>query len=182
MNEVLTIRLIAEINQQSVAAVCTIVENHLNAGIKKFNLMIASPGGSVFHGIALYNFLKGIPAEINTYNFGNIDSIATVVYCAGIKRFCVPNCRFLIHSVGWGTKEPINLLEKQLNELVQNLETDRENIAKIIAANCDKKQSEIEKLMFTGTTFTADQAKEFGLVHEISPILLKENEKIIGIG
>lgn len=176
------IRLIAGIDQQSVSQLINTVERSINQGAKEIKILISSPGGSVFHGISAYNFLKGLPIKIETHNFGNIDSIATVIYCAGQERYCVPTARFLIHGVRFGSNGPIQFEEKQLDEIVKGLKNDRENIAKIIAENCKKTQSEVEKLMFDGTTFTPTSAKDFGLVHKISDRLFEEGDQIIGIG
>jgi len=182
MQDQITIRFIAEVNQQSANALIGIIENKLREGVKKFKILISSPGGTVFHGISIYNFLKGIPAEIETHNFGTVDSIASVIFCAGSKRYSVSNARFLIHSVAWGTPGPARFEEKQLKEQIKGLEIDRENIAKIIAENCKKKKNEVEKIMFEGTTFTPEQAKKFGLIDEIKDSLILEGENVIGIG
>lgn len=182
MDKQVAIRFLAEVNQQSVNTLISLIEAKIREGVKNFKILISSPGGTVFHGISAYNFLKGIPVEIETYNFGTIDSIATVIYCAGSKRFCVPNARFLIHGIGWNPPGGVRFEEKQLKEQLKSLEIDRENIAKILAENCEKTQAEIEKTMFEGTTLNPGQAKQFGLVHEISEVILLEGVEIIGIG
>jgi len=182
MDNKLVIRFNALINQNSVNQLISVVENGLNSGVKQIKLLISSPGGEVQHGVSAYNFLKGIPAVVQTHNFGNIDSMATVIYCAGEERLCMPTARFLIHGVKFGSNGPIQLEEKQLDEIVMGLKNDRANIAKIIAENCEKTQAEIEKIMFDGTTLTPTSAKELGLVHKISDQLINDGEKIIGIG
>jgi ATP-dependent Clp protease, protease subunit len=182
MEDRLVIRFNALIDQNSIKQLISVVENGLNTGVKQIKLLISSPGGDVQQGISAYNFLKGIPVEIQTHNFGNIDSMATVIYCAGEERFCMPTARFLIHGVKFGSNGPIQLEEKQLDEVVMGLKNDRASIAKIIAENCNKTQTDIEKIMFDGVTFTPNAAKDLGLVHKISDRLVEENEKIIGIG
>lgn len=182
MEKQVAIRFLAEVNQQSINVLISLIEAKIREGVKNFKILISSPGGTVFHGISAFNFLKGIPVKIETYNFGTIDSIATVVYCAGSKRFCVPNARFLIHGIGWNPPAGVRFEEKQLKEQLKSLEIDRENVAKIIAENCKKTQAEIEKTMFEGTTLNPEQAKQFGLVHEISEIILPKGVEIIGIG
>ncbi len=182
MEDKLIIRFNAPINQQSIGQLISTIENCLNDGVGKIKLLISSPGGEVAAGISAYNFLKGTPVEIETHNFGNIDSMATVVYCAGKHRLCMPTARFLIHSVNFNSNGPIHLPEKQLDEVVMGLKNDRENVAKIIAENCSKTQAEIEKLMFEGTTLIPTAAKEFGLVHKISDQLFEKGDRIIGIG
>jgi ATP-dependent protease ClpP protease subunit len=87
----------------------------------------------------------------------------------------------LIHSINWSSSSPVRFEEKKLKELVASLKIDRENIAKIIAENCKKEQSVVEKKMFNGTTYNPEEAKEFGLVTEITNKLFEEGEQIIGI-
>lgn len=176
----LVIRFMAGINQQSVSDLIGHIESRLQ-NFGKIRVLISSPGGEVFWGISAYNFLKGIGKEIETFNFGSVDSIASVIYCAGKKRFCVPNARFLIHSVSFMGSGNFSFEEKHLKEQLKSLGIDRENIAKIIATNCAKEQKEVEKTMLEGTTFNTEQAKEFGLVHEIEKNLLPESHELIGI-
>lgn len=172
----------ADINQQSVANLLSVVENNLNAGVRKFHILLSSNGGSVHHGITAYNFLRGIPAEIITHNIGSIDSIAAVIFCAGAKRLSVPNGRFLIHSVSWSSQGPVSFQEKELKEISSHLKIDRENISKIIAGNCQKSTQEIEQIMLEGKMFNPEEAKEFGLVTSISEELATNNMPLIGIG
>jgi ATP-dependent protease ClpP protease subunit len=176
------IRFMAEVNQQSINALMSIIEAKMREGAKEIKILLTSPGGSVFHGISAYNYLKGIPVKVETHNFGAIDSISAIIYCAGSKRLCVKNARFLIHGVAWGVGGAARFEEKQLKEQIKGMEIDRENIAKIIAENCNKTQKDIEDAMYEGTTLNPEQAKQFGLVHEINDILLPEGVEIIGIG
>jgi ATP-dependent Clp protease protease subunit len=176
------IRFLAEVNQQSANVLIGVVEDLIRKGTKNILLLISSPGGSVFHGVSIYNFLKRAPINIETCNFGSVDSIASVIYCAGEKRYCVPNARFLIHSISFNIQGNVSFEEKKLNEIIKGLKLDRENISKIIAENCQKEQEDIEKIMFEGTTYNPEEAKSFGLVNEIKEKLFEEGEEIIGIG
>jgi len=177
----LVIRFMAGVNQQSINNLIGNIESRLGS-FEKIRLLLSSPGGEVFWGISAYNFLRGIGKEIETFNFGSVDSIASVIYCAGSERLCVPNARFLIHSLIFMGSGNFSFEEKQLKERLKSLEIDRENIAKIIAANCKKEQNEIEKAMLEGTTFNPQQAKDFGLVHKIDENLLPGSYELVGIG
>jgi ATP-dependent Clp protease protease subunit len=178
----LTIRFLAPVNQESANTLISIIERHFNQGCKKFKILISSPGGEVIHGISVYNFLKGLDAEIETCNFGSVDSIATVIYCAGSRRFCVPNARFLIHGISFNIKGAATFDEKKMKEIVGGLKKDRENISGIISKACEEKEKKIEGLIFEGTTLNPEEAKTLGLVHEIEQDLISNDDKIIGIG
>src|SRR3990167_8092237 len=112
-----TIRFMANVDYQSVKALIDKVTEELNKGNSDFRILISSPGGYVDPGLSAFNFLRGIPAEVETVNFGSVDSIAAVLFCAGTQRISVPNARFIIHDVFRITpQQSINLSETQLVE------------------------------------------------------------------
>lgn len=94
------IRFMAPGNSQTVTRLFQIFDAKLKEKVERIHIMLSSPGGSVFHGISLFNFLRGSPIEVYTYNFGSVDSIGVVIFCAGNKRFCVPHAlRALFYCV-----------------------------------------------------------------------------------
>ncbi|MGC8805714.1 MAG: ATP-dependent Clp protease proteolytic subunit, partial [Candidatus Ratteibacteria bacterium] len=64
------IKFFAPVMDASINALMNAIDQKIREGISKFTILISSPGGSVFHGLSAYNYLKGIPAEIITHNFG----------------------------------------------------------------------------------------------------------------
>lgn len=117
--------------------------------------------------------MKGIPIEVDTYNFGSVDSIGVVIYCAGLKRYTVPHSRFLIHGVKMNINGQLSVDEKQLEEFLKSLQIDQMNIAKVIADTTAKNIEQIEKDMHNRTTLNPDEAIAYGLTHEIKSDLLK---------
>ena len=174
------IKLFAAINQQSINALMNVVDQELKGGIERFVLLISSPGGSDFYGLSAYNFLKGIPAEVITHNFGSVDSIAAVLFCTGNKRYSVPHARFLLHGVA-ASFEKAAFEEKQLEERLKSLQIDMQNIAGVIAATTRKTEKEIFDAMVERTTLNPEQAREFGLVHEIKEELIEPGADLISI-
>ena len=77
----------------------------------KIGLILSTPGGSVFHGLSIPNYLKGLPIEIDTYNFGSVDSIGVVIFQLGRRRYTVPHSRFLIHSVKFNINGQLSMDE-----------------------------------------------------------------------
>lgn len=175
------IRYFGPIDDDRVKKLMATLEQKLKEGRDRFVILISSPGGSVFHGISAYNFLKGIPAEVITHNFGSVDSIAVCLFCAGTKRLCVPHARFLIHGIGFDVPAGARFDEKLLGERIANLKNERETICRIIADNTGKKLEDVEQDMFTGITLTSEQAKDYGLVHEIKPELFEKQAEVISI-
>jgi len=175
------IRYFGPIDDERVKKLMATLEQKLKEGKERFVILISSPGGSVFHGVSAYNFLKGIPAKIVTYNFGSTDSVAVCLFCAGSQRLCVPHGRFLIHGIGFDVPTGARFDEKSLGERMTNLKNERETICRIIADNTGKKLEDVEQDMFTGITLTADQAKNYGLVHEIKSELFEKQAEVISI-
>jgi ATP-dependent protease ClpP protease subunit len=158
------------------------IDEKMKQGVTNFIILISSPGGSVFHGLTAYNYLKGLPVTITTHNFGSADSIGTVLYCAGSRRLSVPQARFLLHAVNLQFRGNQDLEEKQLEERLKGLKIDIENIAKVIAENTSKKSVEdITSAMLERITLNPQEAQSWGLVHEIKSELFEAGSEVISI-
>jgi len=175
------IKFFAVVNGNSSNALMTAIDQQIAKGKKKIILLISTLGGSVFHGISIYNYLKGIPITIATHNFGSIDSIGNIIYVAGEQRFSVPDARFLIHPVAITFGQSSTIEEKKLEEHLKGLQIDQNNIAKIIGKEISKSTDEILNAMLERTTLNPDQAKEYGLVSEIKSELFPNGSTVITI-
>jgi len=176
------IRFMAPVHQQSTATLLKILDNKLKEKYERIHLMISSPGGSVFHGISIYNFLKGAPFEVYTHNFGSVDSIGVVVFCAGNKRFSVPHARFLLHGVSAHFRGNQSLDEKGLEERLKGLQIDYQNIARLIADTAQKPADKVQNDMNNRTTLNPQEAKDYGLVHEIKSELFPIDADLSVVG
>jgi len=177
----IVIRFFAPVIDITVNALMNTIDQKMKQGMMDFTLLISSPGGSVIHGLSAYNYLKGLPATITTHNFGSVDSIGIVLYCAGSKRLSVPQARFLLHGVNAQFGQKQNLEEKQLEERLKGLRIDIENIAKVIAANTGKRVKDVTNAMLERTTLNPEDAQSWGLVHEIKSQLFEAGSEVISI-
>jgi len=175
------IRFFAPVIDATVNALMNTVDQRMKQGIKDFVILISSPGGSVIHGLSAYNYLKGLPASITTHNFGSVDSIGIVLYCAGSQRLSVPQARFLFHGVNVQFRGEQNLDEKLLEERLKGLRIDMENIAKVIAANTGKSAKDVTDAMFERVTLNPEEAQSWGLVHGIKSELFEAGSEVIAI-
>jgi ATP-dependent Clp protease protease subunit len=138
-------------------------------GTKNITIVLASSGGDPSSGFAGYNILRSIPADITTFNAGNIDSATLLLYCAGKHRYSLPSpARFLIHSTALNpisTNYPvdINFLESQLAQL----KSLNQVFVQVLKENSTKDQADIENAVHGQTILTPEEAKEWGLVQEI---------------
>jgi ATP-dependent Clp endopeptidase proteolytic subunit ClpP len=131
-------------------------------GAKRINLRINSPGGSVFDGIAIYNFLRGL--DVTVQIDGLAASISSIIALAGKTVRIAGNGFFMIHNP-WGgvfgeadeMREAANLLDKI-----------RESLVGTYASKTGKDYETIKKWMDSETWFSAAEAKEAGFVDEVT--------------
>jgi len=175
------IRFMAPVVPQSSTALLKVIDHKIKEKKQNIHLMISSPGGSVFHGLSIYNFLCGAPINVTTYNFGSVDSIGVVIFCAGKKRISVPHARFLIHGVSMTLNAKQTLDEKDLEERIKGLKIDYQNISRVIADTTKRDVDSIVADMNNRTTLNPNEAKDYGLVHEIRSELFPVGADLITI-
>jgi len=184
MNKKITyIKFFAGVSGNTVKKLMQSVEEELKEKIEQFVILISSSGGDVSAGISGYNFLKGIPAEVSTHNFGDTDSVAVVLFCAGTKRYCVPHARFLLHGVAFNIIANTKFDEHALDEHIKRIKLDRETIASIIAdaTKGRKKFKDVDKDILKNTVLNSKESIDYGLTHEIKTDLFPKDAKVISI-
>jgi ATP-dependent Clp protease, protease subunit len=174
------IKLNGQINNSTINSLMSIVDSKMKEGMREFMILISSHGGDTAAGLTGYNYLKGAPIKITTFNIGTVSSIAILLYCAGSRRISVPHANFLIHEPYWSFQQS-NLDEGEIDETLKRLTVYKQNIANVIAANTGKTILEVLSVMHQRTTFTPDEAMTWGLVHEINSDLFEEHSEIISI-
>lgn len=122
-------------------------------------------GGSVYDGLALYDYIKGLPCPVVTIAEGKVMSMGTILVCAGDIRLTLPNTTFMMHevsSMSWGKLSSIenDIQEtKRLNNLLKKIYSKHLSI--------DKK--EIDSLLKGEDKYLdAQKAKKIGLVDKIA--------------
>lgn len=170
----------AAVNQDSAAKLISAIEARLQQGATELVLLISSPGGFIDPGMTIHNFLKGIPVSVTTHNYGAVDSVATVIYCAGKRRLASHHCRFLIHGVTW-TFAQLTVSEHNLREALGTLDKMKRIIATVIASTTSRDLAKVEADMSAGLSLSASEAKDYGLVHELTDILVPPGVEIVGI-
>ncbi len=122
------------------------------------------------HGITAYNVLRGLPVDLVTHNVGNVDSIGTVVYLAGARRYACPQATFMLHGVASGTPGPAQLFEKNLAERLASVQADQARIADIYRERAGIAPEESERYFLGESTIGAPDALRRGIVHELRDV------------
>jgi ATP-dependent Clp protease protease subunit len=133
---------------------------------KDIHFYMNSPGGDVIATLAIYDVMQIITCPIATYCVGQCASGAAVLLAGGSagKRFALPNSRVMIHQPHGGVSGQVSDIEIQANEILRN----RELLNSILAKHAGKTPEQIAGDMERDFFMTAEAAKEYGLVDEIT--------------
>jgi ATP-dependent protease ClpP protease subunit len=112
----------AEIDVKTTESLISTMANLAsNPAVETVHLLLSTPGGSVMHGMNLYNALRAMPFHLITHNMGNVDSIGNAVFLAADERYACPHTTFMFHGVGVDqVTRGSRLEEKPLRELATN--------------------------------------------------------------
>jgi ATP-dependent Clp protease protease subunit len=138
-------------------------------------IYINSPGGSMTSMMAIYDTMQYIQPEIQTFCLGQAASAAAVLLSAGTKgkRMALPNSRILIHQPavesGYGQSSD---LEIQAREILRM----RSSMEQILAAHTGQDEAQVRRDVERDKFFTAQEAKQYGLVDEVLTMLKRKTE------
>lgn len=132
---------------------------------KPINIVISSPGGSVFAGMKLYNAMMNSAAPVNTVCNGMTASMAAVILSAGDRRTAMPNCSFLIHEMSGGSVSGQTTEHIKTADWYMSIEN---QLTKILSENSGINPSDIRKLWEYESFFNAEETLELGFVDTIS--------------
>ncbi|MDX3762186.1 ATP-dependent Clp protease proteolytic subunit [Streptomyces mirabilis] len=129
------------------------------------SLYINSPGGSVTAGLAIYDTMRLIPNDVSTLAMGFAASMGQFLLSVGThgKRYALPNARIMMHQPSAGIGGTTADIEIQ----AQNLEFTKQAIERITAEHTGQSQETISRDGDRDRWFTAEQAKEYGMVDRV---------------
>lgn len=157
-----------EVNQESVnAAIRKLWYLELNAPGKPITVVINSPGGSVDAGFALWDQLKMVTSPISTLVTGFAASMGSILSLCAPKgrRYATPSARIMIHqpSIHGAVRGPASDLEIHAREILNT----RARIIDLYVEATGKDQDTITRAIDRDKFFSAQEAKEFGLIDKI---------------
>lgn len=169
----------AKVIDQTTTALMNTLAAAIQQGVQELTLLLATPGGSVMHGMALYNYLSALPVELTTFNIGNVDSIGAIVFLAGRHRFACPHSTFMLHPVAFGFQAGQNYEQPDLTAIVQSLEADQARIAGIYAERSGLQNQNALALFNQQKTYSAVEAKAFNFVHEVKALTIERGARVV---
>jgi ATP-dependent Clp protease protease subunit len=128
-------------------------------------LYINSPGGSVTAGMAIYDTMQFVSCDVATVCVGLAASMGQFLLTAGApgKRYTLPNSRIMMH-------QPLAGLRGQASDIAiqaEQLKYTKLRMAELIAHHSGQALEQIQADSERDRWFTADQAKDYGLVDSV---------------
>jgi len=132
---------------------------------RDIHLYINSPGGSVSAGMAIYDTMQYIEADVATTCMGMAASMSAVLLAAGAKgkRSALPNSRIMIHQPAGGAQGQAANIEIYAKEILLL----REKLNDILAKHTGQPIKKIAKDTDRDFFMSSHEALEYGLVDKV---------------
>ena len=142
---------------------------------KDISLYINSPGGSVLAGLAIYDTIKYIRAEVQTICIGQAASMAAVILGAGQpgKRFILPSSRVMIHQPWGGVQGQASDIKIQAQEIVRL----KKLLINYLATDTKRSDEQVARDLERDYYMSATESVEYGIVDRILVRGMNEQKK-----
>ena len=132
---------------------------------KDIKLYVNSPGGSVSAGLAIYDTMQYVKADVSTICVGMAASMAAVLLTAGAKgkRFALPNAEILLHQIMGGVQG--QAIDIKIS--AQHILSLKDRLNKILSLHTGNSLEQIEKDTDRDFYMDAKQAQKYGLIDKV---------------
>jgi ATP-dependent Clp protease protease subunit len=132
---------------------------------KDIHLYINSPGGSVSAGMAIYDTMQFIKADVSTMCVGQAASMGALLLAGGAsgKRYCLPHSRVMIHQPLGGFQGQASDIDIHAREILQVRDRLNRILAKHTRQPLEKIAHDTDRDNFMG----GNEAKEYGLIDSV---------------
>ena len=132
---------------------------------KDISFYINSPGGSISAGLAIYDTMNMVHADVATFCIGMAASMGAFLLAGGTKgkRFILPNAEVMIHQPLGGTQGQASDIKIQAEHMM----TTKEKMNRLLSENTGKDLATIERDTERDNWMSAEEAVAYGLVDQI---------------
>ncbi len=132
---------------------------------KDISLYINSPGGSITAGMAIYDTMQYIRADVSTICVGLAASMGAFLLAAGTKgkRFALPNAEIMIHQPSGGATGQATDIEIHAKRIIHI----KEKLNKILAENTGQPIKRIAEDTERDRFLDAEEAKKYGIIDDL---------------
>jgi ATP-dependent Clp protease, protease subunit len=141
---------------------------------RDIQIYLNTPGGYVQAGLGIYDTMQYIQPDVATICTGLAASMGSVLLCAGApkKRTALTHSRVMIHQPMGGAEGQASDIEIAAKEILKT----KQELYSIIAKHSGQPIEKIEKDSDRDHWFTAQEAKEYGMIDEILEKKPKEED------
>jgi len=132
---------------------------------KDIQFYINSPGGSITSGMAIYDTMQYIKADVSTICIGMAASMGAFLLSAGAKgkRLALPNAEIMIHQPSGGSRGQATDIQIQAERILRM----KKNLNNILAENTGKTVEQIEKDCERDYFMSAEEAVAYGILDKV---------------
>lgn len=132
---------------------------------KDIKFYINSPGGSVTAGLAIYDTMQYVKADVSTICVGMAASMGATLLAAGApgKRFALPNSEIMIHQVMGGFEGQASDIKIRSEHILRI----KDKLNKILSKHTGQSVSVIERDTDRDRFLNTDEAKKYGIIDKI---------------
>jgi ATP-dependent Clp protease protease subunit len=132
---------------------------------RDINMYINSPGGVIYDGLAIFDTMQMLRADVSTICVGAAASMGTILLAAGQKgkRYALPNSTIHMHQPLGGASGQESDIEIHAREILRLQDTLRGILVDTTGQPYDTVARDTDRDRF----MTSEQAVEYGLIDEV---------------
>jgi len=132
---------------------------------KDINFYINSPGGSITAGMAIYDTMQHIKADVSTICVGMAASMGAFLLAGGAKgkRYALPNSEVMIHQPLGGAQGQATDIEIRAKRILKM----KADLNRMLSENTGQPIERVEQDTDRDNFMTAAEAVEYGLIDSV---------------
>lgn len=165
-----------EINDQVAnAVVAQLIFLRAEDPKKDISIYINSPGGIISAGLAIYDTMRFLGIDINTYCIGQAASLGALLLCAGTKgkRYSLPHSRIMIHQPLGGITGSSADIHIQAQEIIYQ----KRLLATIVAEHTGQPLEKVIEDSERDYYMSPEDAVKYGLIDKVVTPTKKQSDK-----
>lgn len=155
-----------EVNDASASLICAqLLFLESENPKREISFYINSPGGVVTSGFAIYDTMRFITSPVSTLCMGTAGSMASFLLASGTpgRRIALPNASVVLHQPLGGFRGQASDIERHAEDILKL----KRRMTGLYAQHCNQTEAEVERVLDRDFFFTAQEAKEWGLVDHV---------------
>ena len=142
---------------------------------KDISLYINSPGGSISAGMAIHDTMRYIKCDVSTICMGMAASMGAFLLASGTKgkRFALPNAEIMIHQplIAGGQNGGLSGQTTDIKIHAEHMVYIRDKMNRMLSEYTGQPLEKLQLDTERDNYMSAQQAKEYGLIDEVIPLL-----------